>query len=239
MRAIFLVLLLGNLLLLALQWVGPAEQSPGGASASAVSDRVPSLALLSEQERQRSPNRPTPPEPALRREQEPVASSAELAATPLCTLLGAFSDPAAAEPVVQRLRALDIEAQVRNIEVPDGTGYWVYLPPELSRRAALRRLHELQAKQIDSYVIPRGELANGISFGMYTREPLAHARQEEMIARGYDAQIREIDRTQRETWVSLAPEDAHQLGDELWNSLRERFPNLERRQNFCPGVASE
>lgn len=241
MRAIFFVLLLANLLLFALQWMslGEEEAETTSRKAGPELEGVPSLSLLSQSGEPREASAPAP-------EREPEASlasdptgSADLGENPLCTLVGPYTDRPAAETAVQRLQALDLDARVRDLEVPDGEGYWVYLEPELSHRAALRRLHELQAKQIDSYIIPRGDLENGISFGMFSREVLAKARRDEMREQGYEARIREIERTHREIWVSLPPGDARKLGDGLWEDLLEQSPELERRQNFCPGVASE
>ncbi|WP_341938881.1 SPOR domain-containing protein [Marinimicrobium sp. C2-29] len=244
MRAIFFVLLLANLLLFLLQWVtlGEGEAEAGAGKAGAELEGVPSLSLLPKLPESGEPRESSAPAP----EREPEASlasdpsgSADLGENPLCTLVGPYADRPSAETAVQRLQALDLDAQVRDLEVPDGEGYWVYLEPELSHRAALRRLHELQAKQVDSYIIPRGDLENGISFGMFSRKALAEARRDEMSDQGYEARIREIERTHREIWVSLPPGDARKLGEGLWEDLLEQAPELERRQNFCPGVASE
>lgn len=234
MRAIFFVLLMANALLLASHWlVGPTDAPPARSGPSLPSGAA-ELALLSERSDDTPASTPGP-----RVSEQRLADTAELGEGALCTLLGPFSASVDAEPLVQRLRSLDVDAEVRDLEVPDGRGYWVYLPPELSHRAALRRLHELQAKDIDSYVIPRGELANGISFGMFSRSELAQARQQEMLDQGYGAQIREIERTHRETWIMLPPGQARRLGDNLWQELLASVEGLERRQNFCPGVASE
>ncbi|WP_157209907.1 SPOR domain-containing protein [Marinimicrobium agarilyticum] len=157
----------------------------------------------------------------------------------MCEWLGPFASPAEADALQQRLGALDVSADRRALEVSDGLGYWVHLPPELSQRAALQKLHELQAKDIDSYVIPRGELENGISFGMFSREPLATARRDELVAMGYDANIHEIERTHREIWLAMPVRDAEALSESLWEELLATAPELGRRQNFCSGVASE
>lgn len=239
MRAIFFVLLLANLLLFALQWVSMGEQEADtiAEKAGPELEGVPSLSLLRETgEPREAPASAREPETSLASD---PSGSADLGENPLCTLVGPYADRPSAETAVQRLQALDLDARVRDLEVPDGEGYWVYLEPELSHRAALRRLHELQAKQIDSYIIPRGDLENGISFGMFSREALARARRDEMREQGYEARIREIERTHREIWVSLPPGDAQKLGEGLWEDLLEQAPELERRQNFCPGVASE
>lgn len=234
MRAIFFVLVMANALLLASYWLVDRDDSPATRPESSLPAGAAELTLLSE--RGEGPEAPAPA-PAV--SDERLAETAELGEGALCTLLGPFSASADAEPLLRRLRSVDVDAEVRDLEVPDGRGYWVYLPPELSHRAALRRLHELQAKDIDSYVIPRGDLANGISFGMFSRPELAQARQQEMRAQGYEAEIREIERTHREIWIILPPGEGRRLGESLWRELLAAAPGLERRQNFCPGVASE
>lgn len=169
----------------------------------------------------------------------PLAAPIEEEGEPLCTLVGPFSKLITAENLVENLRALEVEASLQDVEVSEGSGYWVYLAPEVSRKAALQRLHELQAKKIDSYVIPKGELANGISFGMFSREKLALARKEVMIKEGYDAKIHEIKRSHHEVWVMLQAGELAKVDETVWLRLQKQEPDLEKRQNFCLGVASE
>lgn len=157
----------------------------------------------------------------------------------LCTLVGPFSELVVAENVVENLQALEISLSLRNIEVPEGSSYWVYLPPEESRKAALRKLRELQAKGIDSYVIPKGDLANGISFGVFSRKLLADRRLEAMNAQGYGAKLHEVKRSHSEVWVMLEAGESEKVSEEFWQKLAEREESLERRENFCLGVASE
>ncbi len=233
MRAILTVLVVVNLLLLVLHWAGvfTEQKMPHTESAAALSGDAPALTLLSEAEGGLS---------AVDRSAERESGADPVAdALPLCTLVGPFAERSVAESLGQRLQALDVSAEIRDLEVSDGQGYWVYLAPELSQREALRRLHELQAKQIDSYVIPRGELANGISFGMFSRQALAQARKEELQGLGYDARIREVERTHRETWVVMPVLQARALADRLWEELLAGHPETTLRQNLCPGVASE
>ena len=81
-----------------------------------------------------------------------------------------FEELADAEDFVERLSVLEVEGQVTQVEVPGEAGYWVYLAPAMSKREALRLLHELQAKwdnlcysQGDSWLIPIGSrVAKGI-----------------------------------------------------------------------------
>lgn len=165
---------------------------------------------------------------------EPPASSAEA----MCTLVGPFETLLKAEYLVERLAALEVEARIEDLEIPGEIGYWVYLPPLETRRQAFNKLREIQAKGIDSYVIPRGELANGISFGMFSRQDLAKNRVADMRSQGYAAEIKETPRIYRETWVVVAPGQAQYLDAGMWQTVLEGSDNVERRQNFCPTVAS-
>lgn len=232
MRAICLALLAINVLVFGAQflmgWPEPAADSRPSPRVEAQGD----LRLLSE--RPGSETTSTTRPAAV----EPPAPGMSLDDHPLCTLVGPFAETSSAENLLERLSSLDVKGRIEGVEVSDGEGYWVYLPPELSHKAALRRLHELQAKKVDSYIIPRGELAMGISLGMFSQEEHARQRREELEALGYEAQIEEISRTHRETWISLPLSQAARVADGFWVELLSDQPGLEKRQNFCPGVAS-
>lgn len=158
----------------------------------------------------------------------------------LCTLVGPFNRLLRAEYFLERLTALELEAQVQELEVPGEPGYWVYLPSQGSRKQAFNILRELQAKGIDSYVIPGGELENGVSFGMFSQKDLADKRLVAMKKEGYEAELKEVIRSFQEVWVVLQPGQAGQLSQEAWQQMMlEEEDELERRQNYCPLVDSE
>lgn len=231
MRFIFFALLGVNVAALVLQltvWQAPGQQEPVRQAAGRGGDK---LQLLSERKTSG----------LARSSAASVASAAQASvpATGLCDMVGPFERLLSAEYFVEALVALDVAALVKELEVPEGTGYWVHLPPESSKKEALKRLREVQAKQIDSYLIPKGELANGISFGMFTLEELAVARRDDMRSLGYEANIREITRTRKEIWVVLGQGQAQKLSSETWLDLLSRENNVEKQQNYCSGVASE
>lgn len=159
------------------------------------------------------------------------------AASAMCTMVGPFIQLLHAEYLEERLQAMEADAEIQSVEVPDGSGYWVYLPPEVSEKEALRRLYELQAKKIDSYIIPNGELTNGISLGIFNERSVAEARINEIRAQGYQAELREVARTISETWVVMPVTEAEKIDAEIWIDLMRQQPGLEKRQNYCLGVA--
>ncbi len=157
----------------------------------------------------------------------------------LCELVGPFESSDIASDFVERLKAIEVGASLRDIELPAGPGYWVYLEPRPTRREALRVLSELQSKRIDSYVIPKGELANGISLGMFSRKQLSDARVKEMVSIGLEPLVQEIERSYREMWVMLDAGAGSKMSSLSWDRAMEGIKGLERRQNYCLDVASQ
>lgn len=156
----------------------------------------------------------------------------------LCTMVGPYAQLLHAEYLVEKLAALGVSAQITNVGIKDGEAYWVYLPPEMSEKEALRRLYELQKKNIESYIITKGELTNGISFGRYADGLEAEEKMKQIKAQGYDAQIKSIPKTINETWVLLESGADDKISQSTWLELMGQQQNLEKRQNFCLGVAS-
>lgn len=222
---IFNLLVFGWFMLFAEQ---PATPLPGAGAPEMGGDNIRLLSELDTQDRQQTASQPPVPLP----ETAPGGDG------PLCTLVGPFPKLLRAEYFAERLAALDLTASIQEVEVPGEAGYWVYLAPLDSRRQAFNKLQELQAKGIDSYVIPRGELENGISFGMFSQKTLAEQRLEDMKSKGYAAELQEVARTYREIWVNLPPGQASRLEMETWQEMLAGEEGAELRQNYCPPVAS-
>lgn len=156
----------------------------------------------------------------------------------LCELIGPFESDEVAKNFVERLKAIEVVSSLKDIELPAGPGYWVYLEPLNNRQEAIRMLRELQAKRIDSYVIPKGDLVNGISLGMFSKKALSDARVKEMSAIGLSPKVEEIERFYREVWVMLEPGEDSKMSSLSWERAMEGIKGLERRQNYCLDVAS-
>jgi hypothetical protein len=224
-----------NLLVLVLQLLlrpdVDAVASSRPSSTPALDASVPKIKLLSELDSSTLS--------ALRVSAATQSDSAGSPENSLCTLIGPFSKLLRAEYFMERLTALELKADVRELEVPGEPSYWVYLPSLGSRKEAFGLLRELQAKSVDSYVIPGGELENGISFGMFSQKKLAEQRLAAMRKDGYQAELKEVMRSYQEVWVVLEPGQAGQLSPETWQAmLLEEDDEIDRRQNYCPPVAS-
>lgn len=163
-----------------------------------------------------------------------VAQSVEA----VCLYLGSFEAMTDAYAVEQRLLSLDIQSRVQSMDAAAGIDYWVYLPPLASRQASLRQLRELQARKIDSYIITQGDLANGISLGIFARSDSAQSVMQRLRDAGYEPSLREITRAHRSFWVRISPQSRRLADDALLQRLALDFKGLEQQLMPCEGVAS-
>lgn len=237
MRWIVVSLVGINILVLALQLIMPSEKVPEINTSARVRDalKAPPLKLLGElgQVDSKGASSPDVAESGVVPPQKPSKVRS------LCTFVGPFPKMLRAEYFVERLEALDLEPTLQELRIPGENGYWVYLPPLETRKIANVMWRELQAKGVDSYVILKGELENGISFGMFSQQKLAERRQKDMKASGYEAELQEITRSYKENWVVLPPGQAKIVSPEAWSQMLSSEEGLERRQNFCSPVASQ
>ncbi|WP_105101985.1 SPOR domain-containing protein [Microbulbifer pacificus] len=236
MRWIFILLALANLGLLA--WymtsdpapaarVAPLAEDGDTASIALVSEVDPSRLVTQEEERKSTA-------PAANKGGQPVVR--EKTAAQLCSLVGPFEEAYQGEDVARRLRALQVQAAMKEIEMQGQMRYWVFLAPLNSSQEAFRKLRELQAAGIDSYVIPKGSLENGISFGIFSEEERARILTRELRERGFTAEYREEPQTYLERWVVVENADGAQVADAFWQQLQLDYPDIGRRQNLCSEI---
>ena len=236
MRAIFILLLAANLAFFGYQYffVGKDEVVTD-AKVKVEAAAGGGLQLLAEQEdvsklqaRGRSEVKAESP-----------AASNEKPDAEFCTMIGPYGQLLQAEYAVERLVALGAVAHITPVEIKEGESFWVYLRPEASEKEALRRLYELQKKNIESYVIAKGELTNGISFGRFADYAEAEARSVEIKKQGYEVDIKMLPKMIQETWVVIDAGFAGKIDETVWADLLTKESALEKRQNFCLGVASQ
>ncbi|MCO1334309.1 hypothetical protein MO867_08145 [Microbulbifer sp. OS29] len=165
------------------------------------------------------------------------SGGASFGAGQLCTLVGPFAEEYQGENILQRMQSLQVRAELREIEMQGQMRYWVYLSPLSSRREAYNRLRELQSRGIDSYVIPKGALENGISFGIFSERARAESHTESLKEKGVGARFKEEPQMRSERWILMPPGSAERLATEFWQQLQLEHAELVRRHNLCSEVA--
>lgn len=206
MRWIFLTLVFGNLLLLGYFW---QQQNSTPIAAAVAPLDVPSggkqLQLVSELAQ---------PLPASR-----VQKTAQGRAA-LCYVAGPFTDEIDAKHLQARAQALGFSGRLNAVEISsdEPAEYWVYVPPRASREAALRTLRELQNRKFDSYIITQGELAEGVSLGLFRNQERAYGLQKNVAAFDIPVEVRVVNKTTREHWVEIV--ETAQLNEPMRDRIR-------------------
>lgn len=141
----------------------------------------------------------------------------------VCWLAGPFSDADLAKNIRARMLALDIPVTEKSTRRLIKTEYWVYLPPLPNREKAMRKLRELQKRDIDSFVVTDGELENAISLGLFSKEESVQAVVKSLKNKGYQAETKTLERTRETYWVMAS----HEANAQLVDKTREHIAGNE------------
>lgn len=124
-------------------------------------------------------------------------------------------------------------AKLRTDERREVVSTWVFLPPLETRDAADARVREMQAANIDDiFVIPRGDMANAISLGLYSQEESLQRRVAQLEARGFAPSVLPRYRTVVASWFDVTTSAAQPM---TVGVLDQIFPDLVIRRVACSG----
>ena len=228
MRALFLFLVLANLVFYAYAHVARGSGAPGGVAQLEVSPekiKVLGAAAQSASDRPRAPV-----------DKGAKAGSGEVAAAgpAACIEWGVFAGPdvARADTAVARL-----ELPQDRIErtVTDAGGYWVYIPPLKSKSETDRKVGELKALGVGDFVIVQesGQWRNAISLGIFRTDEAAQAYLVKLRDRGVRSAVAE----RRENFLRhiafLVREPDESVVARL-AALHREFPGTELKATHCP-----
>jgi hypothetical protein len=225
MRLVFLLLVAANLALLAwFQHFSPADS---------VADPEPARRQVNPEKIRVLRDR-EPPSPAAAAAAAPAApqSAAAPAAAPACSEWGGFA-VAEAPKAEQALAPLALGARLSQRRSEETAGWWVFIPPQGNRAAAMKKAAELKALGVDDYFVIQedGNWRWAVSLGIFSSEDSARSRLEALRAKGVrSAQTGERDTAVAKVWFQVRGADAALLA-----RLRETaqgFPGTEIRA--CP-----
>jgi hypothetical protein len=193
-RALVLSLLLMNLGVAVWWWLRPA---PVESRPPASEPGVPTLALLSEVESAGliadAPERVGTP--------DPVGGNPGQR----CLRIGPFLTQADLRRAIGALTPAVDRIQFRESRVLTNRGFWVYLPAQETREAALATARELSARGLrDYYVVTAGDRENTISLGLFRDRPNAETRQRDVQGLGFAPQLQERQEETPNYWIELA-----------------------------------
>ena len=168
-----------------------------------------------------------------------VLAGAELAGLPVltaksaafgsCLEWGGFS-VAEAPRAEQALEALALGARLSQRRSEEKAGWWVFIPPQADRAAALKKTAELKGLGIDDFFIlqEEGSLRWAISLGVFSSRDAAGNRLEALRARGVrSAQTGERDTPVTKIWFQVRGADVPLQGK--LQELAQGSPGTEIR----------
>ena len=167
-----------------------------------------------------------------------VAAAPESAPAPdaFCAHAGEFPERRAVAGAAKWLQSFGVEVrEVRRAEHRNPVSYKVYLPPLESRRQAAAKLGEIQGRGVrDVGLISDGDLANGISFGVYRDTDNMNRRIAAMERLGYSvrSQAAEV-KVVREFTLGIRATGATGAPGELEATWKSRYPEQPYRVVDC------
>ncbi len=154
-----------------------------------------------------------------------------------CLAVGDFENISAANNLVAELRNQGLQARVELQEQIESE-YRVYMPPFSSDTAARQILANLLDNGIDSFLITRGDLAQGISLGVFSQQKSAFTLQEALASEGYATNIQETVLSNTEFWIVIRSGSDSEL-EALWLNLLNFQASLKQSENLCQMIAPE
>ena len=219
MRAVFLLLVAVNLALFA--WVRYYAASDSASDSGPLRRQIKpdGIRILAGSELAGLPVlKPKPPAPV-----EPAAAQAA------CVEWGGFA-VAEAPRAEKALEPLALGARLSQRRSEETAGWWVFIPPQPNRPAALKKTAELKTLGIDDYFIVQdeGKMRWAVSLGIFSSEDAAKSRLDALRAKG----VRSAQTGGRETQVAKIWFQARGADAPLQARLRETaqgFPGTEVR----------
>jgi hypothetical protein len=149
-----------------------------------------------------------------------------------CVEWGGFA-VAEAPKAEQALAPLALGARLGQRRSAETAGWWVFIPPQPNRAAALKKTAELKSLGVDEFFIlqDEGKMRWAVSLGVFSTEEAARSRLEALRARGVrSAQTGERDTQVAKVWFQVRDADAA-LAAKL-KELAQALPGTEVRD--CP-----
>ena len=158
---------------------------------------------------------------------EPVVPDAP--APRVCRTVGPFLEKEDATQVFVELAKQGYVLNVRDGDVREPAGYWVYLPAPNAEEAR-NIVADLDAHGMKDYFIGK---QNHISLGIFSGKDKARIRQQTVKRLGYDAILDQRYRMRDVFWLDVEEQDQPLLGSEIWRKLQARHADIRAQRVSC------
>lgn len=156
-----------------------------------------------------------------------------------CVYIGPFDERISAKQVALRLGSKQSNLPIQKHKDEVEPLYWVYYPPLGNAQLALRKLREFQSQQIDSFLVTKGEYANAISLGYFSKKASAHSVKVAIQEAGYAAEMKTKKRYKEQFWIELSPLEMERIGQDKVSQASADYPEVGAQKKLCKTVASK
>lgn len=139
----------------------------------------------------------------------------------LCWAVGPYPVELDAKHTYARMLAIDIPAKVEKQSVVVKEEFWVYLPALPNKKQAVRKLKELQKRKIDSFIITEGDLANGISLGLFSKKESVDRLLKNLKKKRITPEVKPLQRTRNQYWVTAPVNKQFSMDENTRNRVTE------------------
>ena len=228
MRALFLLLVLANLVFFAYAHVAREGTGSSVQQLQIAPERIKLLKAAGEAppDKAKAPGKAIPPAPRV--------SFAPAA----CLEWGVFAGPAVTR-AESALAQLPLGAGQLDRVVTDAGGWWVYMPPLKTKADADKKVGELKALGVTEFFVvqEQGQWRNAISLGIFKSDEAAQAFLSRLKERGVRSAVAERRENFLKQTVYLVREPDEALVARL-ATLQQEFPGSELKATQCPAAAA-
>ncbi len=146
----------------------------------------------------------------------------------MCRTLGPFESKKQTEPLVSALAGDVVAVSTRDETESTITGYMVLIPPKEAGVAPKELTDQLKDSRVtDQVLLGAGPYSGQISVGLYSREPAAQRRRDEVAALGYPALVRPRINQSKHTWLDVELVDDGASETKLLEVVDRIHPKLD------------
>jgi hypothetical protein len=154
-----------------------------------------------------------------------------------CRRIGPLEKRNQVDKLSLSLMAMGIQTDLQIESTDEQEGYWVMIPPQANREAAMAVVKRLREAGItDLWRFTSGSFANAISLGLFRNESRAEIRLKAIAAKGFDAEVRPRYRQKNTYWLSFSFTGDSPLSETDWNSIAEIYPGVELNSVACTAL---
>ena len=155
-------------------------------------------------------------------------------AAAVCFHLGPCTRAPLAERAIAAANKLAVKVVRRKASRRTPKGYWVYLAPSKSYKAAKRKVAELKKKGLtDLFIMGNGKRKNAISLGLFKNKEVAEDRLKQVKSMGLKGGFETQYQVSEQSWLDMSVAGNKTATVAALTEMADGFPKANLTQRKC------